>query len=67
MKKQIKIEESKGPMEQHINEAREMRNGARETNNEAGEMRIQFHDETVRGRRSRLSVWAAAAAMPSIA
>jgi cell division protein FtsZ len=54
MKKQIKIEESKGLMEQHINEARELRNGVRETNNEAGEMRIQFHDETVRGARIKV-------------
>lgn len=54
MKKQIKIEESKAQMEQHINEARELRNGARETNNEAGEMRIQFHDETVRGARIKV-------------
>lgn len=47
MKKQIKIEESKGAMEQHINEARGM-------GNEAGEMRIQFHDETVRGARIKV-------------
>jgi cell division protein FtsZ len=54
MKKQIKIEESKGAMEQHINEAREMRNEAKETCNEAGEMRIQFHDEVVRGARIKV-------------
>jgi cell division protein FtsZ len=54
MKKQTKIEESKGRMEQHINEAREMRNEAREACNEAGEMRIQFHDEVVRGARIKV-------------
>jgi cell division protein FtsZ len=40
VKKQIKIEESVAPMEQ--------------TNNEAGEMRIQFHDEVVRGARIKV-------------
>ena len=40
MKRQIKIEESGAPMEQRISEA--------------GEMRIQFHDENVRGARIKV-------------
>ena len=40
MKKQIKIEESVAPMEQSMSEA--------------GEMRIQFHDEVVRGARIKV-------------
>ena len=50
MRKQIKIEESVAPMEQTISEA--------------GEMRIQFHDEAVRGARIKVMEWAEAAAMP---
>jgi len=54
VRRQIKIEESAGPMEQTMNEAREMRNEALEARSEAGEMRIQFHDEVVRGARIKV-------------
>jgi cell division protein FtsZ len=47
VKKQIKIEESVARMEQSINEDQE-------TRSEAGEMRIQFHDEVVRGARIKV-------------
>jgi cell division protein FtsZ len=47
VKKQIRVEESKVRMEQPIN-------AARETRDEAGEMRIQFHDEVVRGARIKV-------------
>jgi cell division protein FtsZ len=47
MKKQIRVEESKPRMEKPIN-------SAQETRDEAGEMRIQFHDEIVRGARIKV-------------
>src|ERR1700677_2157157 len=54
MKKQIRVEESKARMEQSSTDTRQMGNAARETRDEAGEMRIQFHDEVVRGARIKV-------------